>query len=324
MFKSNLANYLLIFFLLIFINKAYSVPISDEAYPMSTSEKIRILQQYINKVNKIRESDIQRTVNMSYICYMEGLHQIEKIKKFILASAKERQRNLFFIPLKNKYSFCPNIKIEVSNSLILLEGEFKKDLITINYNYTENCKEETNIFSVKYRVCNEKSIETTLAHEFVHFTFCKLYGNCKFRDIFYREVNRCKTKRCKYFHLLKNLREKRLYIDEFPATYYSSLVPKIEKCNIFPKEDIFRFPEYYKISFILGMQRYLTCRRSKKCTFFEVYKYGENAGKEFNGCIYTKLALRNIIKITLEKERENFIPEVRKLIKILKRRKGRK
>ncbi len=312
MFRYILFNNLIILFLFIFFSKAF---------PLSKSEKIKTLQQYINKVNSINDTDIKRAVNMSYICYIEGLRQIGKIKKVILASAKERQRNIFFIPLKNKYRFCPNIKIEVSNSLILLEGEFKENLITINYNYTENCKEETNIFSISQMVCNEKSIETTLAHEFVHFTFCKLYGNCKFREILYDELNRCRTKKCRYFKLLKEIRDKRLYIDEFPATYYSTLIAGLTKCNVYPKNDILRFPEYYKVSFMLGMQRFLNCRNLGKCTFFEVYKYGENAGKEFKGCVYPKLALRSIIKITLENEKGKLIPKVKKLIRILKKRK---
>jgi hypothetical protein len=293
--------------------------ITSNTYALSTQEKIIILRNYLKNLNSIKEFQIDNAVNKTINCLNLAEREVASKIDDIYRAAKDEKKTIYYFHLSKKISYCPDLRISITDDYLVPDGKFKKGMISLNYNFVKECK-KTKRFGIFTSVkCDKNDIYVYLMHEFTHYAFSLLYKDWKFRDVIYSEEDNCscKKRKCKNKKLIKTIATERRFFDEFPPTYYSYYIQFNENCPI-DSNGIYKFYDNYNFIFFYGLNEYRDCVLNDGCDIYKVYILGEKMGRNTNICIDRKTALKAILELTIQKEKKIFAPKIRKLIRVLK------
>ncbi len=304
---------------IIYIITTILMLIASNTYAFSKQQKISILQNYLKNLNSINDFQIENAVNKTMVCLNLAEKEISSKIDDIYKAAKNEKKTIYYFRLSKKISYCPDLRISITDDYLVPDGKFKKGIISLNYNFVRECKKSKKFGIFTSISCDKNDIYVYLLHEFTHYAFSLLYKSWKFRDVIYSEEEdcNCKKDKCKNRKLIKTIATERRFFDEFPPTYYSYYVQFNENCPI-DSNGIYKFYDNYNFVFFYGLNEYRECILNNRCDVFKVYILGEKTGRNTDICIDKKTALKAILKLTIEKERKIFAPKVKKLIKILK------
>jgi len=291
----------------------------SNTYAYTKDQEIKILKDYLKNIYSINEFQIEKAVNKTITCLNLAEREVSKKIGDIYDAAEDERKTKFYFPLSKKISYCPNLKIYITDDYLVPDGKFSKGVITLNYNFVRECKKKRKFGIFVSVKCNKDDIYLYLIHEFTHYAFSMLYKNWKFRDIIYKEDEKCDCNkgRMKYRKFIKSVAIERRFFDEFPPTFYSYYIHYNKGCSRDRKGKA-KFSNNYNFMFYYGLTEYKDCTLNDTCDIYKVYILGEKMGRNTNICVDSKNALRTILKISIAKEKKIFAPKVRKLIRILK------
>lgn len=269
---------------------------------------IKYVNDYIKHMENLTDAKISYITNITFKCYYYYTTRLKSIEKNILDFAKVGKETKIPLLPSTEYSYCPKVLINISSSPLEPEGIFKKGIIVINYNPSQNCVEKSMFGIFKEKICKKPNFDLTLMHELTHFAFSKIYGNIKFRKVLFNRYEKCVKENCPELHLLKEIIAYRNFYDEFPAILFSNVWIKLQKCSFANLNDMPNFNFFLKTTLFLSKKEFLTCRLNGDCGVFYLYRQLENVSNSFNICLPKKEAFKSLIKICINEEKKDLVP----------------
>ncbi len=280
---------------------------------------IKYINDYIKNMENLTDRKISYITNITFKCYYYYNSRLKSLEKEILDFAKSgKKTKIPLIPSKD-YSYCPKVLINISSSLLEPEGIFRRGIIIINYDTSRNCIEKKMFGIFEEKICRRPNFNLTLMHELAHFAFSKVYGNIKFRKILFRKYEICKKENCLQLPILEKIVAYRNFYDEFPAILFANIWSKLTNCNIEESNEVYNYRYFLKTTLFLSKREFLSCKLNNSCGVFYLYRQLKNVSDSFNLCLPKKEAFKSLILISINEEKKDLLPLVKKYLRSLKK-----